>query len=147
LFKLSCRLLLNIKKPTKINRVPERLADVCIEDIVYSYDNVTQEESEVVTLRPNCIQPTNISVTFSTYGTYTVFYEGGSDGIKIVLVANWDWLNENQTEILYVPSNEDDEESTTVISSITDDSLILSETSDGEVTDFCVVCTIKFNTN
>lgn len=109
-------------------------AEVCIENIVYSYDDDTQEESEVVTYRPNCIQPTNLSVSFSTYGTYTTYYEGGSDGIKIMEVNNWDW-NENQTKILISQSDEVDE-TTLVISSITDDSLILSETSDDEVFDF-----------
>ena len=118
-----------------INRADEIKAEVCIEVIVYSYDNVTQEESEVVTLRPNCIQPTNLSVSFSTYGTYTTYYEGGSDGIKIMEVNNWDW-NENQTKILISPSDEYGDGTTLVISSITDDSLILSETSDDEVFDF-----------
>ena len=117
-----------------INRADEIKAEVCIENIEYLYDNVTQEETEIVTYRPNCIQPTNVSVSFSTYGTYTAYYEGGSDGIQIMEVNNWDW-NENQTKILISQSDEVDE-ATLVISSITDDSLILTETSDGEVSDF-----------
>ena len=117
-----------------INRVNKLLADVCMEYSV-AYDYMTDTVTETETLRPNCIQPKFRSVTFSTYGTYTIFYQGGSDGIKIVDVNNWDW-NENQTKILISPNDRNVGGTTLVISSITDDSLILSETSDDEVYDF-----------
>ena len=117
-----------------INNVDEFLVNVCIENIEYSYDDITQEETEVVTLRKNCIQPTKVSLTFSTYGTFTYFYQGGSDGIVVTAVNKWDWLNQNQTEILRVPSNKTDEKTIMVISSITDDSLSYSITSYDDIT-------------
>ena len=99
----------------------------------------TNEEIFIETPIPNCSEPTNMSITFSTYGTYTFFFQGGSDGTIIEEVEKWDWLNDNQTEIVIgggdgydFDANGDgvidslDAGPYLTIQSITDDSLIMT---------------------
>ena len=115
-----------------VNNIPLILQEVCL-DYEYTVDDIIE------TPIPNCTAPTNLSITFSTYGTYTFFYSGGSDGTLVEEVETWNWLNENQTEIVLgdnvdYDANQDgvidslDAEPYLTIQSITDDSLIMTIT-------------------
>ena len=115
-----------------VNNIPLILQEVCL-DYEYTVDDIIE------TPIPNCTAPTNLSITFSTYGTYTFFYSGGSDGILVEEVETWNWLNENQTEIVIgdnvdYDNNQDgvidslDADPYLTIQSITDDSLIMTIT-------------------
>ena len=121
-----------------VNQIPLILQDGCL-DYEYTYNPDTNEDVIIKTPIPNCTAPTNMSITFSTYGTYTFFFSGGSDGILVEEVETWNWLNENQTEIVLgdnvdYDANQDgvidslDAEPYLTIQSITDDSLIMTIT-------------------
>ena len=121
-----------------VNNIPLILQEGCL-DYEYTYNPDTNEDVIIETPIPNCTAPTNMSITFSTYGTYTFFYSGGSDGILVEEVETWNWLNENQTEIVLgddvdYDANQDgvidslDAEPYLTIQSITDDSLIMTIT-------------------
>jgi hypothetical protein len=68
------------------NLVPKILEEFCLDS-----ERISPTNKEIV--NPNCTAPTNMSITFSTYGTYTFFYSGGSDGIVIDEIDSWDYLN------------------------------------------------------
>ena len=121
-----------------VNQIPLILQEGCL-DYEYTYNPDTNEDVIIETPIPNCTAPTNMSITFSTYGTYTFFFSGGSDGILVEEVETWNWLNENQTEIVLgddvdYDANQDgvidslDAEPYLTIQSITDDSLIMTIT-------------------
>ena len=114
------------------NLVPSILEEFCLDS-----ERISPTNKEIVI--PNCTAPTKMSITFSTYGTYTFFYSGGSDGILVEEVETWNWLNENQTEIVIgdnvdYDNNQDgvidslDADPYLTIQSITDDSLIMTIT-------------------
>ena len=114
------------------NLVPSILEEFCLDS-----ERISPTNKEIVI--PNCTAPTKMSITFSTYGTYTFFYSGGSDGTLVEEVETWNWLNENQTEIVLgdnvdYDANQDgvidslDAEPYLTIQSITDDSLIMTIT-------------------
>jgi hypothetical protein len=71
-----------------VNNIPLILQEVCL-DYEYTVDDIIE------TPIPNCTAPTNLSITFSTYGTYTFFYSGGSDGIVIDEIDSWNYVNES----------------------------------------------------
>lgn len=73
------------------NLVPSILEEFCLDS-----ERISPTNKEIVneTLIPNCTAPTNMSITFSTYGTYTFFYSGGSDGIVIDEIDSWSYFNE-----------------------------------------------------
>ena len=73
------------------NLVPSILEEFCLDS-----ERISPTNKEIVneTLIPNCTTPTNMSITFSTYGTYTFFYSGGSDGIVIDEIDSWNYVNE-----------------------------------------------------
>ena len=66
-------------------------------------------------------------LTFSTYGTYTFSFDGGSDGLIIDEIDSWDWLDSNQNGIVIG----EDEYATLTIESITDTSLIFTVIENG----------------
>ena len=69
------------------NLVPKILEEFCLDS-----KRISPTDNKIII--PNCTAPTNMSITFSTYGTYTFFYSGGSDGIVIDEIDSWDYLNE-----------------------------------------------------
>ena len=92
----------------------------------YDYNETTSEYEEIQI--PNCSAPTSIMITFSTYGTYTMYSDGGSDGLIIDEIDSWDWLDSNQNEI--VVGEDEYETFNLTIESITDTLLILTVNDD-----------------
>ena len=70
------------------NLVPSILEEFCLDS-----ERISPTNKEIVI--PNCTAPTKMSITFSTYGTYTFFYSGGSDGIVIDEIDSWNYANES----------------------------------------------------
>lgn len=70
------------------NLVPSILKEFCLDS-----ERISPTNKEIVI--PNCTAPTKMSITFSTYGTYTFFYSGGSDGIVIDEIDSWNYANES----------------------------------------------------
>jgi hypothetical protein len=99
------------------------------EEYCFDYGGVYDEATDTYPLIENCSPPTSISLTFSTYGTYTVMYEGGSDG-TIVEVDTWQWIDDSQTKLSIGDDSEYEYEEYTsppiIIETLTDDSLIMS---------------------
>ena len=119
-----------------VNEIPLILKAASIE-YDYTSNPDTNEDLIIETPIPNCSEPTNMSITFLTYGTYTFFFQGESDGILVEEVETWNWLNENQTEIILGGDDDYDANGDGVIDSldadpylkiqsITDDSLIMT---------------------
>ena len=69
------------------NLVPKILEEFCLDS-----KRISPTDNKIII--PNCTAPTNMSITFSTYGTYTFFYSGGSDGIVIDEIDSWNYVNE-----------------------------------------------------
>jgi len=80
------------------NLVPSILEEFCLDS-----ERISPTNKEIVI--PNCTAPTKMSITFSTYGTYTFFYSGGSDGIVIDEIDSWNYLNEST----YTESDDSDD--------------------------------------
>ena len=80
------------------NLVPSILEEFCLDS-----ERISPTNKEIVI--PNCTAPTKMSMTFSTYGTYTFFYSGGSDGIVIDEIDSWNYLNEST----YTESDDSDD--------------------------------------
>ena len=80
------------------NLLPSILEEFCLDS-----ERISPTNKEIVI--PNCTAPTKMSMTFSTYGTYTFFYSGGSDGIVIDEIDSWNYLNEST----YTESDDSDD--------------------------------------
>ena len=80
------------------NLVPSILEEFCLDS-----ERISPTNKEIV--NPNCTAPTNMSITFSTYGTYTFFYSGVSDGIVIDEIDSWNYVN----GLPYPKSNDPDD--------------------------------------
>ena len=80
------------------NLVPSILEEFCLDS-----ERISPTNKEIVI--PNCTAPTKMSITFSTYGTYTFFYSGGSDGIVIDEIDSWNYVNEST----YTESDDSDD--------------------------------------
>ena len=104
--------------------------DFIKEDYCINYEGVYDEATDTYPLIENCSPPTSILLTFSTYGTYTFMFEGGSDGTTIEEVDTWEWLDDSQTKISLGEDPEYENEDYTspplIIETLTDDSLIMS---------------------
>ena len=100
------------------------------EEYCFDYGGVYDEATDTYPLIENCSPPTSISLTFSTYGTYTVMYEGGSDGTIVEEVDTWQWIDDSQTKLSIGDDSEYEYEEYTsppiIIETLTDDSLIMS---------------------
>ena len=109
--------------------------DFIKEDYCINYDSY-DEATDTFSLIENCSPPTSVLLTFSTYGTYTFMFEGGSDGTTIEEVDTWEWLDDSQTKISIGEDSEYDYEDYTspplIIETLTDDSLIMSISYDSE---------------
>ena len=97
------------------NLVPSILEEFCLDS-----ERISPTNKEIVI--PNCTAPTKMSITFSTYGTYTFFYSGGSDGIVIDEIDSWNYLNEST----YTESDDSDDFYETFAIVIGDISLLYS---------------------
>ena len=102
------------------------------EEYCFNYDGVYDEATDTYPLIENCSPPKSILLTFSTYGTYTFMFEGGSDGTTIEEVDTWKWLDDSQTKLSLGEDSEYEYEGyispPMIIETLTDDSLILSIT-------------------
>ena len=102
------------------------------EEYCINYDGVYDEATDTYPIIENCSPPTSILLTFSTYGTYTTMFEGGSDGTIIEEVDKWEWLDDSQTKISIGEDSEYEYEDYTspslTIETLTDDSLIMTIT-------------------
>ena len=100
------------------------------EEYCINYDGVYDEATDTYPLIENCSPPTSISLTFSTYGTYTFMFSGGSDGTIVEEVDTWEWINDSQTKLSIGDDSEYEFEDYTspplIIETLTDDSLIMS---------------------
>ena len=68
------------------DRTDEWYNDPCI----IEYDDDTEEQIE------NCTPATSMTLTFSTYGSYTFVWTGSSNGTKVE-TEPWSWNDTNQT--------------------------------------------------
>ena len=98
------------------------------EEYCFNYDGVYDEATDTYPLIENCSPPKSILLTFSTYGTYTFMFEGGSDGTTIEEVDTWEWLDDTQTKLSLGEDSEYEYSPPMIIETLTDDSLILSIT-------------------
>ena len=89
------------------------------------YDEATRTYEYVEFQIENCSPPTSVSLTFSTYGTYTVMTAGSSDGTIVEEMDTWEWIDDSQTQISIGDDGYDDF-TPIVIETLTDDSLIMS---------------------
>jgi hypothetical protein len=96
------------------------------EEYCFDYDGIYDEATDTYPLIENCSPPTSVSLTFSTYGTYTVMFAGGSDGTIVEEMDTWEWFDDSQTELSIGDDAEYDDFTPIVIETLTDDSLIMS---------------------
>ena len=94
------------------------------EEYCFNYDGVYDEATDTYPLRENCSPPTILSLSFSTYGTFTLMFEGGSDGKVVAEADTWEWSDDSQTNMLIGDGVYDPWILT--IETLTNDSLIVS---------------------
>ena len=78
-----------------------------------------------------CTPATSISISFSTFGTYSFVLLGSSEG-TYVDTDSWDWTDASQTSF-YVGSP-DEERIVATITSISDSSMVISDSEGGVLT-------------
>jgi hypothetical protein len=80
----------------------------------------------------DCTAATEVLLSISTYGTYTVAYNGSSEGQKVETL-NWSWSDDSQTAF-YAGGDEtegnDDDRTLITIVSLNDTDAVFSEQDD-----------------
>ena len=99
------------------------------EEYCFNYDGVYDEATDTYPLIENCIPPTSVTLTFSTYGTYSFTVKGGTEPTYTEF-DTWQWSDDSQTEFIFGIDEEFEDEDPIKIETLTDGSLIMTQSTE-----------------